>query len=113
MITQKIKVNIIPDGVAPELHCSRNDNLSRTFLLDLYAGDELFTIPLGATVFFQGTTKDGTTFQKTCDFSGNEVTAEITSEMTGSSGRAVAELAILADQELIHSQNIMLKVEGL
>lgn len=113
MITQKIKVNLIPDGVAPELHCSKGDNLSRTFLLAVYAGDEPFTIPLGATVFFQGTTKDGATFQKTCAFSENVVVAEVTAEMTGSSGRAVAELAILADQELIHSQNIILKVEGL
>lgn len=113
MITQKIKVNLIPDGVAPELHCSRGDNLSRTFLLAVYAGDEPFTIPIRSTVFFQGTTKDGATFQKTCEFSENVVAAEVTSEMTGSSGRAVAELAILVDEELIHSQNIILKVEGL
>lgn len=113
MITQKIKVNLVPDGIAPELWCSKGDSDSRTVELTVLAGYELFDIPAGATVTFQGTAANGTTFQQACTYSGNVVTTEISSDMTGEAGKAVAELAIQSGDELIHSENIILKVEGL
>ena len=113
MITQRANVNLIPNGIVPELSCSKGDNESRTVLLTIYAGEELFRIPAGAQVFFQGTAADGTTFRKVCTYDGAVVTTEITSDMTAQDGVTRCELAIVNGTELIRSQNIKLYVEGI
>lgn len=111
MITQPIKLNLIPGGILPRIKASQYDSGSRTLKFKIYNGVQEFTIPTDSTVSIRGTKSDHTGFQYECEYSGNEVTAQITDQMTVSPGEVLAELVITKDDERIATGNFIFENE--
>ena len=111
MITQPIKLNLIPGGILPRIKASQYDSGSRTLKFKIYNGVQEFTIPTGSTVSIRGTKSDHTGFQYECEYSGSEVTAKITDQMTVSPGEVLAELVITKDDERIATGNFIFENE--
>ena len=112
MITQKLKVNLIPSGIAPRVNVSQYDYGSRTLEISLYNGTEPFMIPENANIFIQGTKKDGRGFQyEGLAYDDNVVTADITQQMTVFEDEVVTELVILVGEEQLATANFILNVE--
>ena len=107
MITQTIKLNLIPGGILPRIKASQYDAGGRTLVFKLYNGVQEFTIPADSTVSIRGTKSDHTGFQYECEYSGSEVTAKITDQMTVSPGEVLAELVITKDDERIATGNFI------
>lgn len=107
MITQTIKLNLIPGGILPRIKASQYDSGARTLVFKLYNGVQEFTIPTDSTVSIRGTKSDHTGFQYECEYSGSEVTAKITDQMTVSPGEVLAELVITKDDERIATGNFI------
>jgi len=100
LITQKLKVNLIPSGVMPRLNVSQYDFGSRKLEISLYDGSTPFNVPEGANVVIQGTKKDNTGFQyEHLSFSDNVVYADLTQQMTVFEGETVTELVIIVLNE--------------
>lgn len=110
MTSQTIDLNLIPKGIPPVIYVSQYDK-GQTWLFNIFAGDQLFTIPTGSTVTIQGTKKDGTGFQYSCTFSGSQVTATEKQQMTILSGDVSAEIRITKNSELIGTINFIIRVE--
>lgn len=111
MITQKIKLNLIPGGILPRIKASQYDTGARTLVFKLYNGAQEFTIPTDSTVSIRGTKSDRTGFQYECEYSGSEVTAKITDQMTVSPGEVLAELVITNDGNRIATGNFIFENE--
>lgn len=107
MITQKIKLNLIPGGILPRIKASQYDSGARTLKFQLYNEAQEFLIPSGSTVSIRGTKSDHTGFQYECEYSGSEVTAKITDQMTVSPGEVLAELVITKDDNRIATGNFI------
>ena len=107
MVTQKIKLNLIPGGIMPRIKASQYDTGARTLVFKLYNGSQEFEIPSESMVSIRGTKSDRTGFQYECAYSGSEVTAQITDQMTVSPGEVLAELVITKDDERIATGNFI------
>ena len=103
-------LDIIPRGVSPIINVSQYD-VGRTFKFLLFDGDLAYTIPSGAVVRVEGIKKDKTGFSYECEYSGNEVTVEVTRQMTVFSGEIKSELRIVYNEVNIGTLNFILKVE--
>jgi hypothetical protein len=103
-------LDIIPRGVSPIINVSQYD-VGRTFKFLLFDGDLAYTIPSGAVVRVEGIKKDKTGFSYECEYSGNEVTVEVTRQMTVFSGEVKSELRIVYNEVNIGTLNFILKVE--
>lgn len=103
-------LEIIPRGVSPVINVSQYD-VGRTFKFLLFDGDLAYTIPSGAVVRVEGIKKDKTGFSYDCEYSGNEVTVEVTRQMTVFSGEVKSELRIVYNEVNIGTLNFILKVE--
>lgn len=110
MTSQKINLNMIPQGVNPIIHVSQYDK-GQTWFFYLYEGDVPYNVPVGAVVTIQGTKKDGTGFQYPCTFDGNEVTATETDQMTLFYEKYPCELSITYNGDIIGSLNFYIEVE--
>lgn len=103
-------LDIIPRGVSPIINVSQYD-VGRTFKFLLFDGDLAYTIPSGAVVRVEGIKKDKTGFSYECEYSGNEVTVEVTRQMTVFPGEVKSELRIVYNEVNIGTLNFILKVE--
>lgn len=103
-------LEIIPRGVSPVINVSQYD-VGRTFKFLLFDGDLAYVIPSGAVVRVEGIKKDKTGFSYECEYSGNEVTVEVTRQMTVFSGEVKSELRIVYNEVNIGTLNFILKVE--
>ena len=110
MTSQTLSLNLIPKGICPRLYVSQYDK-GQTWLFDIYAGDNPFTIPNGAVVTIQGTKPDGTGFAYTCTKSGNRVEATEKEQMTVLAGDVPAEIRITNSGEVIATLNFIIAVE--
>lgn len=110
-MNQATNVNIVPSyGQRGDLHFSQYD-VGRTATINLYAVNEAYTIPVGATVKIQATKPSGLGFDVVCTFSGSVVTVVSTSTMTEEAGRFPAELHIVDNNDIIGTANFMFCVE--
>lgn len=110
-MNQATNVNIVPSyGQRGDLHFSQYD-VGRTATINLYAVNEAYTIPVGATVKIQATKPSGLGFDVACTFSGSVVTVVSTETMTEESGRFPCELQITKDSDVIGTANFMFVVE--
>lgn len=114
MITQQIKLNLIPGQVFPRVNASQYDSGTRTLQMALYNGDQVFNIASGMTAFVQGTKPDKTGFQyaATITEGSNIATLDITQQMTAVSGEVVCELVITSGDDRIATVNFILFVEA-
>lgn len=111
-MNQATNVNIVPSyGQRGDLHFSQYD-VGRTATISLYAVNEAYTIPVGATVKIQATKPSGLGFDVACTFSGSVVTVVSTETMTEESGRFPCELQITKDSDVIGTANFMFCVEA-
>lgn len=110
MTTQVITLNLIPSGIKPVIHVSQYDK-GQTWIFKLLTLQEAFLIPEGSTVELQGTNSDGTIFNKTCVYSGNTVTVDVTDEMTACAGKTSAEIRIKKGNDAIGTQNFSIQIE--
>lgn len=110
MTTQKIELNVIPEGIQPIIHVSQYDK-GQTWLFYLYDNDTPYTIPVGASITIQGTKQDGTGFQYACTFSGSVVTAEEKQQMTVFAGDVQTELVITSSGQQLATLNFIIRVE--
>ena len=96
MITQQIKLNLIPGQVFPRVNASQYDSGTRTLQMALYNGDQVFNIASGMTAVVQGTKPDKTGFQyaATITEGSNIATLDITQQMTAVNGDVICELVI-------------------
>lgn len=114
MITQQVKLNLIPGQVFPRVNASQYDNGTRTLQMILYNGDQVFNIASGMTAVVQGTKPDNTGFQYSATITegSNIATLDITQQMTAVSGEVVCELVISSDDDRIATVNFILFVEA-
>lgn len=110
MTTQTFDLNMIPNGVAPIIHASQYDS-GQTWIFSIFTDGQPFSIPAGSGVTIQGTKPDHTGFQYSCNFSGNQVTATETQQMTVLPGDVPTELRITKNDEIIGSLNFKIRVE--
>ena len=111
-MNQATNVNIVPSyGQRGDLHFSQYD-VGRTATINLYAVNEAYTIPVGATVKIQATKPSGLGFDVACTFSGSVVTVVSTETMTEEAGRFPCELRITKDSDVIGTANFMFVVEA-
>lgn len=111
-MNQATNVNIVPSyGQRGDLHFSQYD-VGRTATINLYAVNEAYTIPLGATVKIQATKPSGLGFDVACTFSGSVVTVVSTETMTAEAGRFPCELRVTKDSDVIGTANFMFVVEA-
>ena len=109
---QATNVHIVPSyGQRGDLHFSQYD-VGRTATINLYAVNEAYTIPVGATVKIQATKPSGLGFDVACTFSGSVVTVVSTETMTEEAGRFPCELRITKDSDVIGTANFMFVVEA-
>lgn len=113
MITQTLKLNLIPGQVLPRVNVSQYDAGTRTLQMLLYNGDQAFNIPVGYGGFVQGTKPDRTGFQyaATVTEGSNVVTLVVTQQMTAVSGEVTCELVIASGDDRIATVNFILYVE--
>lgn len=113
MITQTLKLNLIPGQVLPRVNVSQYDAGTRTLQMLLYNGDQAFNIPTGYGGFVQGTKPDRTGFQyaATVTEGSNVVTLVVTQQMAAVSGEVTCELVIANGNDRIATVNFILYVE--
>lgn len=112
MITIRKKLNLIPGVTIPEtINVSQYDKVSREVVFTLYNGDEVFTVPSGATVAVQGTKKDKTGFQYSCVVDGVTASFQVTEQMTVFPGPVTCELSIQQSGQVLGTANFILLVE--
>lgn len=113
MITQTLKLNLIPGQVLPRVNVSQYDAGTRTLQMLLYNGDQAFNIPVGYGGFVQGTKPDRTGFQyaATVTEGSNVVTLVVTQQMAAVSGEVTCELVIANGDDRIATVNFILYVE--
>lgn len=114
MITQQIKLNLIPGQVFPRVNASQYDSGTRTLQMALYNGDQVFNITSGMTAVVQGTKPDKTGFQyaATITEGSNIATLDITQQMTAVKGDVICELVISNGNNRIATVNFILYVEA-
>lgn len=113
MITQTLKLNLIPGQVLPRVNVSQYDAGTRTLQMLLYNGDQAFNIPTGYGGFVQGTKPDRTGFQyaATVTEGSNVVTLVVTQQMAAVSGEVTCELVIADGDNRIATVNFIIYVE--
>jgi len=114
---QKVKLNLIPQGVPPVVYASQYD-VGRQFEFEIYEGDVEYEIPSGAVVTFQGMKQDGHVFayssadsNPNVTFSGSVVTVTTTEQMTAVPKKALCEIVIRQSGILIGTLNAYIDVE--
>ena len=117
-MNQNIKLNLVPNGMMPIVHCSQYD-VDRTFTVTLYDGSATYTIPTGAVIFLMGMKGDrhafeytSTTDPDTVSYDGSVVSIATTQQMTAADGKAICELRVVSASGLnIGTLNFVLDVE--
>lgn len=115
---QTINLNVTSGGIPPVLHCSQFD-YRKPLGIELYDGDEAYTVPSGATVSVCGTKSDKHPFNydsandtDVVKCSGSIVTVYTTVQMTAAAGVATCELKIKTGSETLYTLNFILDVEA-
>ena len=108
---ERIKLNLIPSGVAPVVHVSQYDD-GRTFAIDLFEGDNAYTLD-GTEVLTVNVRKpDGhLVTESITNTSDSYVTVDTTEQMTACHGTNLANLKIEKGSITIASLNFLMNVE--
>ena len=114
---QKVKLNLIPQGVPPVVYASQYD-IGRQFEFEIYEGDVEYEIPSGAVVTFQGTKPDNHSFaystadeESVISVSGSVITVTSTEQMTAIPHKSICEIVIRNGKVILGTLNAILDVE--
>ena len=108
---QSNNIQVAPEGVMPIVHASQYD-FGREIKFYLYDGSTAYTPPVGSTINVEGIKSDGNAFSYECTWSGNQVTFELTQQMTVLAETVTCELRIIDSTDMnIGTLNFKLQVE--
>ena len=115
---QQINLNLVPSGVPPVVYASQYD-IGRTFRINLFDGNDTYTVPDGAVVTLVGTKTDMHSFAYSSEddnpkvkVDGSEITVTTTEQMCAMPGNALCEISVRKSTTLIiGSLNFILHVE--
>lgn len=114
---QKVKLNLIPQGVPPVVYASQYD-VGRQFEFEIYESDVEYEIPSGAVVTFQGTKPDNHSFaystadeESVISVSGSVITVTSTEQMTAIPHKSMCEIIIRNGKVILGTLNVILDVE--
>lgn len=110
-MTYDIILNVEKSGIKPRIKVSQYDKTLPQIRATLYSNNQAFNIPSGSTVYISGTKKDNTGFKYECTYSNNEITADITEQMTAFSGDVEVEFTIESSGSRKGTENFILEVE--
>ena len=115
---QQINLNLVPSGVPPVVYASQYD-VGRIFRINLFDGNDTYTVPDGAVVTLVGTKTDMHSFAYSSEddnpkvkVDGSEITVITTEQMCAMPGNALCEISVRKSTTLIiGSLNFILHVE--
>lgn len=113
MITQKIKLNLIPGVVLPRMNITQYDYGSRNLQFEIWDGEQRFTLTNEMSARIQGTKSDrkGFDYNANVDIQNNIVEADLTQQMTAAKGECICEIVLGKSGERIGSLNFVLDVQ--
>ena len=111
MITYTYDLDVTPGGVPLSVHASQYDGDSRTFVFRLFSSAGELSLPSAAEASVKGTKPDGNGFSYTAERSGNNVTVQLTKQMTAVAGHVRCEIVINLGETELATANFILVVE--
>ena len=111
MITYTYDLDLTPGGVPLSVHASQYDGDSRTFVFRLFSSAGELSLPTAAEAAVKGTKPDGNGFSYTAERSGNNVTVQLTKQMTAVAGHVKCEIVISLGETELATANFILVVE--
>ena len=108
MLTQRTKLNLIPNEQIIVIPVSQYDTGNDRLIFELYAGDEPY-YPSG-TAKIQGTTKYGR-FENDASIDSNIVTCDLYADMTADDGNVKANIVLTEGDNRTGSQMFFLSVQ--
>lgn len=118
---QKVKLNLIPQGVPPVVYASQYD-VGRQFQFEIYEGDVEYEIPSDTVITIHGIKKDNHSFaystnddtSKQIEFSGSLITIMTAEQMTLVPGDIYCEFVLrknLNSEDILGTLNFIIHVE--
>ena len=111
MEARKITVNLQPNsGMAQRISLSQYD-VGVPMQITLTDGAVSASLPSGCTAKIHGTRPSGVGFSQSCTISGNVVSVNSTTDMTGEYGHFPAEIVLESSGKVIGSANFIMNIE--
>lgn len=113
MLTQDIKLNIIPNGKPIIVHCNQNDSTYNRLYFYFFLNGEPYLYEYATTkLYIQGTKPNGETFRHIINKYGNEYAYyNLEDYMTDVAGDVYCNIEILEGDDRIGTQAFILRVQ--
>jgi len=110
MITEQLRLNLIPNGIPPVIHVSQYD-VGRTLQFIIYNGSSQYVFTSGESAILLGTKPDGHIFIYDLTISNNVLSIDTTEQMLAIPGNVNAEIRIQGADKDIGTANFIFAVE--
>ena len=110
MITEQLRLNLIPNGIPPVIHVSQYD-VGRTLQFIIYNGSSQYVFTSGESAILLGTKPDGHIFIYDLTISNNVLSIDTTEQMLAIPGNVSAEIRIQGADKDIGTANFIFAVE--
>ena len=110
MITEQLRLNLIPNGIPPVIHVSQYD-VGRTLQFIIYNGSSQYVFTSGESAILLGTKPDGHIFIYDLTISNNVLSIDTTEQMLAIPGNVKAEIRIQGADKDIGTANFIFAVE--
>lgn len=108
MITQTIKLDMIPGKEIPVIHIDQGDTGSGRLKFEITKDGAVYS---GGTPAIQGTKTGGAGFTHNCTRSGNIVTSDLYEDMSDECGDVMAQIVLTEGADRTGSQKFILRVQ--
>lgn len=110
MITEQLRLNLIPNGIPPVIHVSQYD-VGRTLQFIIYNGSSQYVFASGESAILLGTKPDGHIFIYDLTISNNVLSIDTTEQMLAIPGNVKAEIRVQGADKDIGTANFIFDVE--
>lgn len=110
MITEQLRLNLIPNGIPPVIHVSQYD-VGRTLQFIIYNGSSQYVFTSGESAILLGTKPDGHIFIYDLTISNNVLSIDTTEQMLAIPGNVKAEIRVQDADKDIGTANFIFAVE--
>lgn len=110
MITEQLRLNLIPNGIPPVIHVSQYD-VGRTLQFIIYNGSSQYVFTSGESAILLGTKPDGHIFIYDLTISNNVLSIDTTEQMLAIPGNVKAEIRVQGADKDIGTANFIFAVE--
>lgn len=110
MITEQLRLNLIPNGIPPVIHVSQYD-VGRTLQFIIYNGSSQYVFASGESAILLGTKPDGHIFIYDLTISNNVLSIDTTEQMLAIPGNVKAEIRVQGADKDIGTANFIFAVE--